>query len=257
MTHQMSREEKDGNITLAMAASKAFQVFNSALSEKGAKDEAKMTKLMQERDTTFAALTEAVTNLNLDKVKELCKQFKYRMEHGCLIPVGKGELVWDENQAQAYVNAMRSLQSALEKDGGQHRDDKNRIYTAKNRADNLNLFVTLCRETGAKPLSGMVSGVIRFMLRKLDEQRAQLVKAGDIEKAVEKAKLYKKAELDFSYLLKQDDRPQSQPAAQQPTTGFKAGDVLPEGTAKALQEYVAPPPQGKKPRSGERSSRRR
>jgi len=253
MTYLMTREEKNVIVELALKASMAFRAYNDALSEKGAKDEVKMTKLMQDRDQTFATLTEAVAALDVSKVRELCKQFQYRLDHDPLVAKAKGEIDWDINKAQALVNAMRSLQSAMEHDGGQHKDNQDRIHVAKNRADTLNLFVAACRESGVKPENGMTPGTVRFMLRQLDKQREELVSVGDNEGAIRKAKLYRNVGQNFSWLLKQDDRPQSRPT-QQPKLGtFTAAEALPEDTQKVLSRHVAK--KGNRP--GVRESRRR
>lgn len=253
MTYQMSREEKNGIVGLALKASMAFKAYNDALSAKGPKDVDQMTKLMQNRDTTFATLTAAVSALDLSKMRELCKQFQYRLDHDPLAAEAKGKIGWDLSKAQTLVNAMRSLQSALEHDGGQHKDSQDRVHVVKNRADTLNLYVTACQESGVVPENGMTPGTIRFVLRQLDKQREELVKAGNNEQAIRKAKLYRNVEQNFSWLLKQDDRPQFKPQPQ-PQQQLTLGQVLPEGTAQTLSAHVAPAkPQ---PRPGSRPSRK-
>lgn len=240
MTYQMSREEKNGIVELALKASMAFGAYNIGLCAKGARDVAQMTKLLEDRNQMFAALTAAISALDTEKVRELCKQFQYRLEHDPLVPKAKGEIDWDSGKAQALVNAMRSLQSALEHDGGKHKDsNQDRIHVVKNRADTMNLYVATCQETGTKPLNGMTPGTIRFMLRQLDAQRESLVKAGDNVKAVEKAKRYKSVEQNFSWLLKQEDRPQNRPAYRptQPQTPTW-GDALPPGAGKELKKLA-------------------
>ena len=255
----MSRETKDGIINnVALLASKAFKAFNSALNVKGTKDQATMDALLKAKTDTFQALIYAITNLNPDMVRELGNQAVYLLLHKPLFPKGGGEMGWNQNQGDEIVDAMKSIQSALENDGGQFRGNKDRIHLMRYQVLKASAVATLCRETGIVPRNGLTAGFVECGLKKLDAKQQDMYKTGN-QGWETLSKQYAFIKNALGNVLKQGDRPQqhTQQAtvqqAPQPTTGFKAGDMLPPGTEKELRKHVS----GKSPRSGERSPRRR
>lgn len=250
----MDRKEKDDVIEKALTASKAFKAYNAALAElakvKTAESVAKMDTLLKAKTDTFQALTDAVTNLTPSMVRELCSQSLFWILHKPLFPKDGGEMGWDQNRANEIVDAMKSIQSALERDGGQFKGNQDRIHLMRTRMLSASAVVVLCRETGMVPRNGLTAGFVECGLKKLDTKKQELYKAGD-QKWEGLSKQYVFIQNALGHVLKQqDNRMQNRPVQQQQQQPTLM-DVLPEGTDKMLKKHV-----GRSPRPGSRTSRK-
>ena len=244
--HVMKREAKDAIVGLGLKASAAFKTYNTALAElvknKTAEAVAAMDPLLKAKTDTFQALVDAVTNLNADMTRELGSQALYWFLHKPLFPKGGGEMGWDLDRGYEIVDAMKSIQSAMEGDGGQFKGDRNRIHLMRYQVLKASAVVTLCRETGIVPRNGLTAGLVEVGLQKLEAKQNELYQAGDQKwEGISKQYKFIAGALNGVLKSKREDRPQSRPT-QQTSGTFTAEQSLPPNTSEELKKRTVDNP---------------